>query len=88
MCDALLELAKEEVEKRLKEEMQKRIKEEVQKELKEKIKIEVEVGKEIGRQEEKIAIVTKMREKGLSVEQIVELTGLPENEVQEIIKER
>ena len=44
--------------------------------------------KEFGKREEKIAIVTKMREKGLSVEQIVELTGLLENEVEEIIKER
>lgn len=64
MCDALLELMKDELDESR------------------------EKGISLGRQEEKIAIVTKMKEKGLSAEQIVELTGLPENEVKGIIKER
>ena len=108
MCEALLELAKEEVEKKMKEEIEGKVREEVEEkvreevegkvreeiegkvreEVEEKVKEDFEEQKELARKEEKITIAIRMRQKGLLMQQIAELTGLSEDEVEEIIKER
>jgi predicted transposase/invertase (TIGR01784 family) len=69
----LKEKEKEAIERGMQKGMQKGIRKGIQK------------GKEEGRIEEKKTIVTTMKEKGYSVNQISEITDIPEKEIKELL---